>query len=51
MDVYEYANPTGDNAISLVSTQTLQTKPDFPIAVQHIPGQSDSNLGFWFNGN
>lgn len=41
--VYEYATST---TISKVSQQTLQTKPDFAIAVQHIPGQSDNVLVF-----
>ncbi len=44
--VYEFNSASGNHAIKFVSTQTLQTKPDFPIAVKHIPGQSDNVLVF-----
>lgn len=37
------ANPT---TIDFVSTQTLQTKPDYPLAVKRIPGQSANVLVF-----
>lgn len=40
---FEYDSPT---TIALVSTQALQSKPDVPIAVKHIPGQADSVLVF-----
>lgn len=41
--VFEFDTTT---TIKYVSTQNLQTKPDFALAVKHIPGQSDSVLVF-----
>lgn len=43
---YEYVNPTGANAIQQHAQLSLQTKPDYALAIKRIPGQANNVLVF-----